>query len=45
MIVVVTLVHSYPAPPNCESNTKVPKFDGNNTYCCSDTRGEVIRAK
>ena len=21
---------------NSESNTKVPKFDGNNTSCCSD---------
>ena len=40
---------SYPAPPN----GKVPKFDGNNSYCCSAmgvvcTRGEktqAIRAK
>ena len=24
-----------PRPP-CESNTKVPKFDGKNTYRCSD---------
>ena len=25
-----------PRPLPCESNTKVPKFDGNNTDCCSD---------
>ena len=25
-----------PPPPPCESNTKIPKFDGKNTYCCSD---------
>ena len=30
----------YPPPPRlCESNTKVPIFDGNNTYCCPDTIG------
>ena len=23
-------------PPPCKSNTKTPKFDGNNTLCCSD---------
>ena len=23
-------------PPPCESNTKAPKFDGNNTYRSSD---------
>ena len=23
-------------PPLCKSNTKVPKFDGNNTNCCFD---------
>ena len=23
-------------PPPCESNTEFPKFDKNNTYCCSD---------
>ena len=28
-------------PPVCENNTKVPKFDGNNTECCSD-RGGVL---
>ena len=27
--------------PLCESNTKVPKFDGNNTDCCSDKGGEL----
>ena len=26
-----------PPPPPCESNTKVPKFDGNNTYRSFDT--------
>ena len=25
-----------PPPPPCESNTKVPKFDRNNTHCCSN---------
>ena len=25
-----------PPPPPCESNTKVLKSDGNNTFCCSD---------
>ena len=38
------LVPRPPHPP-CEGNTKVPKFDGNNTSCCSDTRGEVINGK
>ena len=25
-----------PSPAPCGSNTQVPNFDGNNTYCCSD---------
>ena len=24
-----------PPPPPCENNAKVPKCDGNNTWCCS----------
>ena len=28
--------HDLP-PPSCESNTKVPKSNGNTTSCCSDT--------
>ena len=27
---------AYPPPPPCKSNTKIPKFDGNITSCCSD---------
>ena len=34
-----------PPPPPCESNTKVPKFDGNNTCRCSHKRGTLYRAK
>ena len=26
----------YPPPPLYDSKTKVPRFDQNNTYCCSD---------
>ena len=28
------------APPSCENNTKIPKFDGNNMECCSDRGAE-----
>ena len=34
-----------PAPPPCESNTKVPKFDGHNTDRCSDRGGGVVFPK
>ena len=30
---------SLPPPPSCENNTKIPKFDGNNTSCFSNKRG------
>ena len=32
-------------PPSCESNTEIPKFDGNNTCRCSDKRAYLERAK
>ena len=30
-------------PPPCESNTKVPKSDGNSTECCSDKGVDCAR--
>ena len=30
-------------PPPCESNTKVQKFDGNNTHRCSDRSVALAR--
>ena len=31
------------SPPLCQNSTTVPGFDGNNTWCCSDTG--VVLAK
>ena len=38
--------HDDRPPPTCENNPPIPKFDGNNTSCCSDKgRGALIKGK
>ena len=32
-------------PPPCESNMKILKEGGNNTYCCFDTWGKITKGK
>ena len=38
-------VENYPSPPLCEKNAEVPKFDGNNTYSCSDKGVVCMRSE
>ena len=46
MAFLIMQIPKVPPPrPPCESNTKIPKFDGNKTYRCSDTGAYFWRAK
>ena len=38
------MLYPPPPPPPCESNTKVPKFDGNDTSCSDKGRGKLACA-